>query len=84
MNDLVLEYKKMQKRYRKLVSEGKQLEKEHKEDMKYFIENNISDKKHQRNLEKSACNLASASTTLKISKNKMRQIRIILFKGKSK
>ena len=84
MNELISEYKKMQKRYKKLVSEGKQLEKEHKEDVKYFIENNISDKKQQRNLEKTACYLASSSITLKISKNKMNQIRTTLFNAKIK
>ena len=78
MDDLILEYKKMQKRYKKLVSEGKQLQQEHKEDVKYLIENNISDKKQQRNLEKTACNLASSSITLNISKNKMKQIGIML------
>jgi len=83
-NSLIAEYHIMEKRYKKLVSEGKQLEKEHEQDVKYFIENNISDKKQQRNLEKTACYLASSSITLKISKNKMNQIRTTLFNAKIK
>jgi len=83
-NSLIAEYHIMEKRYKKLVSEGKQLEKEHEQDVKYFIENNISDNKQQRNLEKTACYLASSSITLKISKNKMNQIRTTLFNAKIK
>jgi len=84
MDSLVAEYKIMKKRYKKLVSEGKKLQKEHEQDLKYFISNNISDKEWQGYLEKTGCHLASASIRIKIAKNKMSQIRTILFKEKSK
>jgi len=81
MNDsLILEYNNMEKRYKKLILEGEKLQKEHTQDVEYFIKNNISDKKWQNNLEKTACNLAQAQVRIKIAKNKMNQIKTILFK----
>jgi len=77
-DSLVTEYKKLKKREKKLDQEGKNLQKEHNQDVKYFIDNQISDHKWQKNLEKTACNLASSSVTMKIAKMKMEQIRINL------
>jgi len=83
-NSLIAEYHTMEKRYKKLVSEGKQLQKEHEQDVKYFISNNISDKEWQGYLEKTACHISTASIRIKIAKNKMKQIRTILFKETSR
>ena len=77
-NSLILEYKKLKIREKKLSLEEKNLQKEHTRDVKYFIDSQISDRKWQKNLEKTACNLASASVTMKIAKMKMEQIRINL------
>jgi len=79
-DSLVTEYRALKKRERKLIFEEKEIQKEHEENVNYFIVNHISDKKWQGNLEKSACHLASASVTMKIGKMKMEQIRIIIFK----
>jgi hypothetical protein len=79
-DSLILEYNIMKKRYKKLVLEGKQLQKEHAQDVEYFIKNNISDKKWQNNLEKTACNLGQSQVRIKIAKNKMNQIKDILLK----
>ena len=78
------EYHMLEIRYKKLISEEKKLRQEHEQDVKYFISHNISDKQWQNNLEKTACYLASASVTRKIAKNKLEQIRTILFDGDSR
>ena len=78
-NSLVLEYKKMQTRYEKLISEEKELHKEHQKDVRYFVKHHIFDKEWQEYLERTACNLASASLRIKIAEEKMEQIRTILF-----
>ena len=75
---LVTEYKKLKIREKKLDLEEKKLQKEHNQDVKYFIDNHIFDRKWQKNLEKTACNLASSSLSMKIAKMKMEQIRIKL------
>ena len=81
MTDSVFaEYNTMKKRYDELVLDEKKLLEEHEDGVKYFIDNRISDKEWQDNLEKSACHLASASVTLKIGGGKMKQIGIILHK----
>lgn len=77
-NSLILEYKKLKIRGKKLDLEGEKLQKEHNQDVKYFIDNHISDRKWQKNLEKTACYLGSASVTMKIAKMRMEQIRINL------
>ena len=77
-DSLVTEYKKLKKREKKLDLEGENLQKEHNQDVKYFIDNHIFDSEWQKNLEKTACNLASSSLSMKIAKMKMGQIRIIL------
>lgn len=79
-DSLILEYKKLKIREKKLIQEGKKLQKEHDENVKYFIKHHISDKKWQNNLEKDACNLASALITMKIAKMKIKEIQSILFK----
>ncbi len=79
-DSLVTEYRALKKRERKLIFEEKEIQKEHEENVNYFIVNHISDKKWQDNLEKSACYLASASVRMKIAKERMKQIRIIIFK----
>ena len=79
-DSLVTEYRALKKRERKLIFEEKEIQKEHEENVNYFIVNHISDKKWQDNLEKSACYLASASVRMKIDKERMKQIRIIIFK----
>ena len=83
-NSLILEYKKLKIREKKLSLEGKNLQKEHNQDVKYFIDSHISDHKWQKNLEKTACNLASSSVTMKIAKMKMEQIKINLSIKKGK
>ena len=40
-DSLISEYNTMKKRYKKLVLEGKKLQKEHDADVKYFIDNHI-------------------------------------------
>jgi len=77
-DSLVTEYKKLKIREKKLSLEEKNLQKEHNQDVKYFIDNHISDRKWQKNLEKTACCLGSASVRMKIAKMKMKQIRINL------
>ena len=77
-NPLILEYKKLKIREKKLSLEGKNLQKEYNQDVKYFIDNQISDHKWQKNLEKTACCLGSTSVKMKIAKMKMEQIRINL------
>jgi len=79
-DSLVIEYRALKKRERKLIFEEKEIQSEHYENLNYFIVNHISDKKWQDNLEKSACYLASASVRMKIAKERMKQIRIILHK----
>jgi len=79
MSDLILEYRKMQTRYEKLLLEEKELHKEHHKNVQHFIKNHLFDKEWQKYLETTACNLASASLTIKITEEKMEQIRIILF-----
>lgn len=74
----VTEYKKLQQRFKKLISDGKQLQKEHKQNLEYFIDNHISDKEWENYLEKTTCSLTSASVTMKITEEKMKQIKKIL------
>jgi len=78
LNDLLVEFKKMKKRYEKLVSDGKKLETEYSQNVEYFIDNHVSDPEWKDNLESVACNLASASLTMKIVQKKMEQIKIKL------
>ena len=77
-NSLILEYKKLKIRGKKLDLEEEKLQKEHNQNVKYFIDNHISDRKWQKNLEKTACYLGSASVTMKIAKMRMEQIRVNL------
>ena len=79
-NSLFAEYNTMKKRYHKLVAEKNLLEKEHRENVKYFINKNVSDKEWQSYLEKTACYLTVSSIKIKITKNKIKEIRILLFK----
>jgi len=72
------EYRIMEKRYEKLVLEGKELQKEHDENVTYYITNHISDNKWQSYLEDSTSHLAIASVRLKITKDKMVKIREVL------
>jgi len=78
MGPLVIEYKKLKIREKKLELEGEKLQKEHVQDVKYFIDNHISDPEWQYFLEKTACELVSASVGMKVAKMKMEQISIIL------
>ena len=79
-DSLYTEYKALKKREKKLIFEEKKIQKEHKENVNYFIVNHISDKKWQGNLEKSACQLGMTSVRMRIAKEKMKRIKIILFK----
>ena len=83
-DSLVTEYKKLKKREKKLDLEGKNLQREHYQNVTYFIDNHIFDRKSQKNLEKTACNLGSASIRMKIAKMKMEQIRINLSRKEGK
>ena len=79
MTSLILEYRKMQKRYEKLLLEEKKLHKEHQKDVQYYIKNHIFDKEWQKYLETTAYNLSQSSLRIKIAEEKMEQIRTILF-----
>jgi len=79
-DSLVTEYKALKKREKKLISEEKKMQKEQKENVNYFVVNHIWDKEWRGYLEKSACHLAIASVRMKIAKEKMKQIRVILHK----
>ena len=74
----VTEYKKLQQRFEKLISDGKQLQKEHKQNLEYFIANQITDKEWENYLKKTTCHLASASVTMKIAEDKMERIKKML------
>ena len=78
---LTVEYRKMQKRYKKLVLDEKKLKKDHEENIQCFLESNISDPIWQNNLEKTACYLGTASVKLKIGKMKMNQVKDMIFKS---
>ena len=65
----------LENRYTKLVLEGKEIQKEHDEDVKYYIDNHISDSEWKNNLEKAASNLAISSVGLKIGRGTLDQIR---------
>ncbi len=77
-DSLVTEYKKLKIREKKFELEAKKLQKEHNQDVNYFIDNQIFDREWQKNLEKTACCLESSSLSMKISKMKLEQIRIKL------
>lgn len=72
---LVAEYHILEKRYEKLVLEGKEMQKEHDEDLKYYIHSQISDHKWQKNIEYVTSKLAVSSVKMKIGKRTMNQIR---------
>ena len=65
----------LENRHAKLVLEGKEIQKEHDEDVKYYIENHISDYEWKGNLLKSASYLATSSLRLKIGRETLNQIR---------
>ena len=75
---LVVEYYKMENRYVKLVFDGREIKKENDENLKYYIDNYISDHTWQSNLEEAASQHAMALVKLKISRSKMDQIRKVL------
>jgi hypothetical protein len=78
-DSIIIQYKKMKKRHQKLDRERMELENQQKRNLRYFIENQISDKEWQTCIEKTACDLASASVTIKIADEKMKQIKDKLF-----
>ena len=81
MNEqLILEYRKMVIRKKKLIQEASELQKEHDEDVEYFINHHISDKEWRGKLEKTACNIAIASISMKIATMKMKEIHSVIFK----
>ena len=74
-DSILTEYLMLENRHAKLALEGKEIQKEHDEDVKYYIENHISDHKWENNLEKAASNLAISSVGLKIGCGTLDQIR---------
>ena len=74
-DSILTEYLMLENRYAKLVLEGKEIQKEHDEDVKCFIENHISGYGWKGYLEKSASNLATSSLRLKIGRETLNQIR---------
>jgi len=71
---ILTEYLMLENRYAKLVLEGKEIQKEHDEDVKYYIENHIRDSEWKGYLEKAASNLAISSVGLKIGSGTLDQI----------
>ena len=78
---LITGYHILEKRHEELVLEGIELRKENDEDVKYFVDNRISDPEWQNDLEKTASYLASATVTMKIAEGKMEDIRIRIKRG---
>ena len=74
-DSIFTEYLMLENRYAKLVLEGKEIQKEHDEDVKYYIENHISDYEWKGYLLKSASYLATSSLQLKIGRETLNQIR---------
>lgn len=78
---LIAEYHIMEKRHKKLVLEGIELRKENDENVKYFVDNRISDHEWQNTLEQTASYLASAAVTMKIAEAKMEDVRKMIKRG---
>ena len=74
-DSILTEYLMLENRYAKLVLEGKEIQKEHDEDVKYYIENHIRDYEWKDNLEKTASNLTISSLRLKVGRGTLDQIR---------
>lgn len=73
-------YEHLKKSHEKLVLEEKELQKEHEQNVKYFINNEISDPEWQGCLVKTKSNLDEASRIMKSAEKKMMEIRFILYK----
>ena len=77
---LETEYEHLIKRHEKLVLEAKELEKEHEQNVKYVMENEIFDPKWQEYLVKTKSNLDDASRIMKSAEKKMVEIRCRIFR----
>ena len=74
-DSILTEYLMLENRHAKLVLEGKEIQKEHDEDVKYYIENHISNIEWKNNLERTASNLGSASVKIRIGRGTLDRIR---------
>ena len=77
---LLDEYCEMEISYQKLVSEGRELKLEQRQDLKDFLRTDVSDKEWQKNLENTACYLASTNVRLQVAQKKIMQIKRLLVK----
>ena len=75
---LEFEYRKMKRRYEDLMFDEKEIQKENDENLKYYVENLISEPEWQDMLEKAASHLASGKVKMRIAEAKMEDIRKIL------
>ncbi len=76
MNDLLeIQYRRMKRRHEDLLLEEKELQMENDENIKYYVDNRISDPEWQDMLEKAASSLARAIIRRKIAEGKMEDIR---------
>ena len=74
-NVLVVEYNRLEKRHKKLVSEGREIKKENEENLKYYIDKHVSDHEWEGYLEKAASEYAIASVRMNIAETKMDDVR---------
>ena len=78
---LVVEYNKMKRRHAKLILDGMEIQKENDENLKYYVENRISDPEWEAMLEKAVSSHAIASVRMRIAEAKMEDVRKILEKS---
>ena len=77
-DSLAFEYHRMKRRHDDLVFEEREIQRENDENVKYYVENHISDPEWQDVLEKAASHIASGKVTRRIAEGKMEQIRKML------
>lgn len=76
MNDLLeIQYRRMKRRHEDLMFEEKELQMENDENIKYYVDNRISDPEWQDMLEKATSSLARTIIRQKIAEGKMEDIR---------
>ena len=77
-HSLAVEYDKMKRRHAKLILDGIEIQKENDENLKYYVENRISDPEWVAMLEKAVSSYAIASVRMKVAEAKMEDIRKML------
>ena len=76
MNSLLeFEYRRMKRRYEDLMFDEREIQSENDENVRYYVDNRISDPEWQDMLEKAASHLASAKVKRRIAEGKMEEIR---------